>query len=506
MASVSISWGLLEDDSPIHISDAKRGAACNARCPGCRDPLIARKGLHKEWHFAHHPGSTCSGESVVHALVKLFLRTVQEPFFLPPLETTVELFDIVGNRYQRSGQHYGGCYCLGDVREETSVAADLRPDCRATLVETGEVLWIEVFFKNEKSEADRQRIRAHNISCIELDVSQLTFNSSFEDFIEAIFHSAPRKWLHHADQTAWQEGLRGQLEEEVENANQRFRKELEDARSYLSAISENFAPFFTWPELSAGTGAAKLVKIPRLISISPEWVQLGDAWQTKGETREKGIECHVLLRLAHTEDENVTLPPQASSITTPILLIEVRPWHSLESPGTYRLSWHRIARWYQALDAKLLENTAERARWELSWRQRFRSLNAIERQVAALDLVGLDDDPALRVGTFSKGWNCYPVIWRCLIINHHMWLDRYPVSLRVSSLASDNELARVLGFSGDAEAKRIREIELYLWLKALHDDGLILNEGRQRFMLQRPPRDIARFLRAQPVRNTGSKD
>lgn len=504
MASVSISWGLLEDDSPIHISGAERGADCNARCPGCRYPLIARKGLHKEWHFAHHPGSTCSGESVVHALVKHFLRTVPNPIFLPPLEAKVELQDLGGARYERSEQHYGGPYRLDEVKEEKEVAADLRPDCRATIVETDETLWIEVFFKNQKDEADLLKIQGHNISCIELDVSQLTFNSSYEEFIEAIFHRAPRKWLHHADLMAWQERLRRELELKIEPENQRFRKQLEDGCAYLSAIAANVAPFFTWPELSAGTGAAKLVKVPRLKAISPEWVKFGDAWQTKGVTQEKGIECHVVLRLAQTEDENVILPPQAGGLVKPSLLIEVRPWHSLEDPSTYRLSWHYISRWQQALVDKLLENTADRTKWEIAWRQRFRTLDAIEQQVAALELVGLDDDPTLRTGPFNIGWNCHRVTWRCLVINHHMLLDHYPSSLLVSGIAADRTLARVLGLSDEPWAKGARVSELYDWFRALHDDGLIL-EGRQSFTLQKPPEDIARFLRAQPVRNTGSK-
>lgn len=499
MASVSISWGLLNDGRPIHINSALRGAECKARCPGCCMPLIARQGLKKEWHFAHHPGATCSGESVVHALVKYFLRTVPEPFFLPPLETRVELQDLGGARYERSKQHYGGPYRLADVQEEKAVAADLRPDCRATVVETDEVLWIEVFFKSKKDEADLQKIQGHNISCIELDVSQLTFNSSYEEFIEAIFHRAPRTWLHHADLVAWQEHLRRELEVEIGAANQRLRQELEDARSYLSAIADNVASFFTWPDLSAGTGAAKLVKTPRLKAISPEWVPLGDAWRTNGVTQEKGIECHALLTLAQTESKNPILTPDAGSLGKPTLLIEFRPWHSLEGPSTYRLSWHNIARWQQALVDKLLENTADRTKWEIAWRQRFRSLNAIEQQAAALELVGLKDDPTLRVGPFNIGWNCYRVTWRCLVINHHMLLDHYPSTLLVSGIAADRTLARVLGFKDEEWAKRAREIELYHWLKALHDDGLLLDQGRQRFRLNAPPQDLARLLRTNKV-------
>lgn len=37
----------------VDVFDVPRGAACGCICPGCELPMIARKGDHNEWHFAH---------------------------------------------------------------------------------------------------------------------------------------------------------------------------------------------------------------------------------------------------------------------------------------------------------------------------------------------------------------------------------------------------------------------------------------------------------------------
>lgn len=501
MSSVSISWGLLEDESPIYIKDAQRGADCNARCPGCKAPLIARQGLRKEWHFAHHPGSTCSGESVVHALVKYFLRTVPEPFYLPSMEVKAELQDCIGERHTRSTWHYDRHYSLVNAEEEQSVAADLRPDCRATVKETGETLWIEVFFKNKKDDSDIKKMQDHNISCIEIDVSNLTFNSPQEEFIRAIFKRAPRQWLHHSEQANLKDRLLQELGSVVEAANQTYQEELLASRDHLSAIAEHVAKFFYWPVLSAGAGAGQIAKVPRVGSINPEWVQVESAWMTTGFTEEKAIECQVLLSLAPRGSPIPNLPIPADGLSKPTLLIELHALQHVKLPTSYRISWHHVARWQQAIENKVLKNLADRPKREIVWQQRFVALNAIDQQSAALQLIGIEESPELRTGSFSKAWNCYPVTWKCLVLNHHMLVGHYPTPLVVEGIAADRLITRILRLSGSPEALRSREIELYIWLKALNKDGLLVDNGRQVFTLRNAPRDIARFLRVPSTSN-----
>jgi hypothetical protein len=45
----------------VHVRDVDRGLACGCTCPTCGDPLVARHGELKVWHFAHHAASVCVG-------------------------------------------------------------------------------------------------------------------------------------------------------------------------------------------------------------------------------------------------------------------------------------------------------------------------------------------------------------------------------------------------------------------------------------------------------------
>lgn len=491
MSTVNISWGESENGTPIHINKAVNGLACNVICMGCRGKLIANQGGKKDWYFSHYPGSTCSGESIIHSIVKHFLYTEKRPFVLPALKITATQVDIAGYVHERSVKLFDNAIILENVEKEVSVAVDLRPDCRAQILETGEVLWIEVFYANKKNEEDLIKIQRHNINCIELDVSSLTLTSSYEEFIEAIFEKSKRHWLHHSVIAYELEHLQQELEPEVALHNQRYKSELDARQKYLSALSETVTSFLQWPSLSAGSPTNEIVKTPRLKAFSNEWTELSNYWKTEALTLEKDIECDVLLGIAK---QRVCEPPSLQ-LYKPTLLIEAHPMQDLENPCGYFLSWHNIDHWKQALEGKIQQKLAYKVRDEVTWRQRFVGLNALDQKKAALQLAGLEDAPGMSVGSFSKGWNCYAVTWKCLVIYHHMIVERYPVQLKVSELASDPLLQRVLRFARDEEASRSREIELYLWLRRLYEDGLLIDQGRQRFTLSQAPCDRARFVR-----------
>lgn len=65
----------LRNDTFVHISEVDRGLDCNCACPECAMPLVAKKGLEREHHFAHagtsHPFG-CGGdiESPLHLYAK----------------------------------------------------------------------------------------------------------------------------------------------------------------------------------------------------------------------------------------------------------------------------------------------------------------------------------------------------------------------------------------------------------------------------------------------------
>ena len=75
------------DNRLVHIAATQRGAACQCRCLTCGEPVIAKKGEQREWHFSHCSGAPpceVNPESLLHRFVK---QTIAESasLMVPPL-------------------------------------------------------------------------------------------------------------------------------------------------------------------------------------------------------------------------------------------------------------------------------------------------------------------------------------------------------------------------------------------------------------------------------------
>lgn len=72
--SVALAYAL-HKGVPVHISK-RLSKEASLYCPHCQEAVIARKGVIKEHHFAHKPGSNCAAtsESVLHYESKMYLH------------------------------------------------------------------------------------------------------------------------------------------------------------------------------------------------------------------------------------------------------------------------------------------------------------------------------------------------------------------------------------------------------------------------------------------------
>ena len=80
----------LSDGLLVTPEEVPRGLACKCICPGCENPVQARQGTEKVWHFAHTKAEACAGayEISVHELAKQLIRERKE-LLLPALEVIV---------------------------------------------------------------------------------------------------------------------------------------------------------------------------------------------------------------------------------------------------------------------------------------------------------------------------------------------------------------------------------------------------------------------------------
>ena len=48
------SWAQDRTGRMVYIDDVPNGLACNCICPNCKEQLLARHGMERAHHFAHH--------------------------------------------------------------------------------------------------------------------------------------------------------------------------------------------------------------------------------------------------------------------------------------------------------------------------------------------------------------------------------------------------------------------------------------------------------------------
>ncbi|MDA7087653.1 competence protein CoiA family protein [Pseudomonas sp. SA3-5] len=144
------------------IDQALRGLSCNCTCVCCGEAVIARKGMIREHHFAHHSNKeSCyiQRESLLHLYAKevicdnLGLQLPPMPGVYPDSPDPTSWWDFV------------------KVDQEVPQAG-FQPDLVAHLYD-GTQLFIEIAVTSFIAEEKLERIKAVGIKTIELDLSDL---------------------------------------------------------------------------------------------------------------------------------------------------------------------------------------------------------------------------------------------------------------------------------------------------------------------------------------------
>ena len=147
------------------IDEALRGLSCNCTCVCCGEPVIARKGLIREHHFAHYSNKeSCfiQRESLLHLYAKevigenLGLQLPPMPGTYPDSQDPTSWWDFV-----KIDQ---------EVRQP-----GFQPDLVAHLKD-GSQLFIEIAVTSFIGEEKLERINAVGVKTIELDLSELLYS------------------------------------------------------------------------------------------------------------------------------------------------------------------------------------------------------------------------------------------------------------------------------------------------------------------------------------------
>lgn len=184
----------------VHVSEVARGRECGCVCARCGEALVARKGIHREHHFAHFRDSDCQGaaETLLHSLAKELLSNVRalalpsytyrarvKPRFGPPVSIEREIF--AASRM-----------CISSVAVERSLGP-IVPDL---LFRSGEeTLILEIAVSHPVDRVKLRHIRRMNIPALELSLTAEHLSLSRAELLELLVEDTSIKaWRFHPAQ------------------------------------------------------------------------------------------------------------------------------------------------------------------------------------------------------------------------------------------------------------------------------------------------------------------
>src|SRR5437879_7939482 len=101
-----IPFGVRPDGSLIDPFSAERGLACNCVCPGCRQPLMTRKGEIRVHHFSHVGDHSCSnGQTSALLLAAKQVLQTHRRIEMPELVVTATDTPRFGRPRHKSSRH-----------------------------------------------------------------------------------------------------------------------------------------------------------------------------------------------------------------------------------------------------------------------------------------------------------------------------------------------------------------------------------------------------------------
>ncbi len=178
----------IHDGELIYVDNVKNGLNCNCFCPACGEKLVARnKGKVKSHHFAHYFGTDCSGavQTALHLLAKEII--LEEKNILLPKYDTLE-YRIVDQKI----------YQCETVYLEKKIESFV-PDVIVNSID-GEKILIEIKVTHGIDEFKLNKIRAANISTVEIDLSNTHQDITKENLRKIILEESKLKhWIYHKE-------------------------------------------------------------------------------------------------------------------------------------------------------------------------------------------------------------------------------------------------------------------------------------------------------------------
>lgn len=216
MNSVKLGWGIGKEGKYKHIRSVDNGLKCDCVCPDCLQPLVANQGKVKRWHFSHASNAECKGESVIHRLAKQVILDAarsRKALLVSSNGGTVYEQDKDGIVHSKAWYAPERQYHIQQAEAEAKLGSQIVDVlCYNS---NGNALAVEIFYTHKKSDVDVEKFAKNSVEAIEIDVSGIPWDVTYEQIEQAVLLNARRRVLHSIQANKARASLVREIEERL---------------------------------------------------------------------------------------------------------------------------------------------------------------------------------------------------------------------------------------------------------------------------------------------------
>ncbi len=216
MNSVKLGWGIGKEGKYKHIRSVDNGLKCDCVCPDCLQPLVANQGKVKRWHFSHASNAECKGESVIHRLAKQVILDAarsRKALLVSSNGGTVYEQDKDGIVHSKAWYAPERQYHIQQAEAEAKLGSQIVDVlCYNS---NGNALAVEIFYTHKKSDVDVEKFAKNSVEAIEIDVSGIPWDVTYEQIEQAVLLNARRRVLHSIQANKARSSLIREIEERL---------------------------------------------------------------------------------------------------------------------------------------------------------------------------------------------------------------------------------------------------------------------------------------------------
>ncbi|RCX31684.1 competence protein CoiA family protein [Thioalbus denitrificans] len=181
------------------VDEVPRGHACECFCPSCGEPVLARQGEVRQWHFAHVSGTECerAAETALHLAAKhLLLEATGMNVPEDRVNQTMTLPD--GRAGTGEAIQQAGWIDFLHVDLEATLGP-VRPDVVATIGET--MLLVEIAVTHFVDEKKRTLLSKLGLPAIEVNLAAIQGDKWDREFLRQVVVEGTdhKTWIHPLD-------------------------------------------------------------------------------------------------------------------------------------------------------------------------------------------------------------------------------------------------------------------------------------------------------------------